>query len=496
MRKRSVDGEEEDGEEEGVEVAVGKEEVGGAVGLSVVRHPQEEVDGGGVVPRGVVEDDGMMAMSQDEEIVGAGAVPGNVGGVVVAPAGGAAVAGTPSGAAGNSSLNANGKRARSDAAEWSEAAITALLDAFGARYIASHRGNLRGKDWADVTRAVNSRGVTGNKTVEQCRNKIDNLKKRFKLEREKGTPSAWPWFRTLDAIVGRAPKRAGIPGGIDGGHRSDPEMKLTLPTTDVLLPPPQPPPPPHPPPMPLLQGVVAPVVQDESDPDNVGETPYSSQRDSHTDFPTFKGTGKDVMSEMTNPNPKPNNNSVPNGAGKLNRKKRKNVCQAGKDVAASIASFAEVFAKIEFAKMELFKDMELRRLEMQYKLAKLAHTSKKGRTNSNIILIELTSSACSYLFESSVKTWWRRQLRRKMYLVPRQNHFEARKQLEMDFLAKLLIESVYGGPCHALIQWYAIENPAAPCRAVHFACVAIPSWEGLIHHGRIEAELRVKVASS
>ncbi|KAL3686873.1 hypothetical protein R1sor_013182 [Riccia sorocarpa] len=393
MSKRSEDGEEEDGEaEEGVEVAVREQELGegSAVGLSVVGHTTgDEVDGGGVVPRAVVEDDGMMAMSQDEEIVGPGAVPGNVG-VVVAQAGGGAPgagggAGTPpgatSGAAGNSNINANGKRARSDAAEWSEAAITALLDAFGARYIASHRGNLRGKDWADVTRAVNSRGVTGNKTVEQCRNKIDNLKKRFKLEREKGTPSAWPWFRTLDAIVGRAPKRAGIPGGIDGGHRSDPEMKLTLPTDVLLLPPPQPPPPSHPPPpMPLLQGVAP--GQDESDPDNVGETPYSSQRDSHTDFPTFKGTGKDVMSEMTNPNPKPNGNAAPNGPGKLNRKKRKNVCQAGKDVAASIASFAEVFAKIEFAKMELFKDMELRRLEMQYKLAKLAHNNKKGRTNS------------------------------------------------------------------------------------------------------------------
>ncbi|BBN08210.1 hypothetical protein Mp_4g09730 [Marchantia polymorpha subsp. ruderalis] len=393
MRKRRVGGEEEDGEEEeeeggggegegegevGVEVAGA--EGGGGAGLGV--GALDEVDGGGVAPRGV-EDDGMMAMSQEEEIVGGGAVAAGVGvGVVVASAGGGGVApGPPSAGAGGNNINSNNssKRARSDAAEWSEAAITALLDAFGARYIASHRGNLRGKDWADVTRAVNARGVTGNKSVEQCRNKIDNLKKRFKLEREKGTPSAWPWFRTLDAIVGRAPKRAGIPGGIDGGHRSDPDIKLSLPT-DVLLPPPQPPPPPHPPPMLALQAVAP--VPDDSDPDNVAETPYSSQRDSHTDFPTFKGTGKDVMSEMTNPNPKANSNAVPNGPGKLNRKKRKNVCQAGKDVAASIASFAEVFAKIEFAKMELFKDMELRRLEMQYKLAKLAHTSKKGRTNS------------------------------------------------------------------------------------------------------------------
>lgn len=264
------------------------------------------------------------------------------------------------------------KRVRSDAAEWSESAITGLLDAFGARYIASHRGNLRGKDWADVTRAVNASGITGTKSVEQCRNKIDNLKKRFKLEREKGTLSAWPWFRTLDAIVGRAPKRAGIHGIIDGGHLSDPDLKVSLPGLDLPRPARQ------------LDQLVSPPRsvgegQEDSDPEYVAETLYSSQRDSHTDFRAFKGLGKDVMSEMT---ANEEVNAVSNGPGKPNRKKRKNLCQAGKDVAASISNFAGVFAKIEFAKMELFKDVELRRLEMQYKLAKLAHNRKQGRTNS------------------------------------------------------------------------------------------------------------------
>ncbi|CAM6111468.1 unnamed protein product [Calypogeia fissa] len=319
----------------------------------------------------------MISISQEAELGGGG------GGTPGVP--GVAASSSPSLLA--EGRSGSSKRVRPDAAaEWSETAITALLDAFGERYIASHRGNLRGKDWADVTRAVNSarEGTAGGmKSVEQCRNKIDNLKKRFKLEREKGVPSAWQWFRTLDAIVGRAPKRAGIVpdhGGVGNGHPCDSsDVRLSLPAEPVLhlhaLSTPSPPP--------LGLGPRPSVhTQNDSDPENVAET-YSSQRDSHTDFPPSKGNGKDVTSEMTNPNPQ-EDVDIPSGSGKtINRKKRKNICHAGRDVAASIASFAEVFAKIEFAKMELYKEMELRRLDMQYKLAKLAHNGKKGSVSSS-----------------------------------------------------------------------------------------------------------------
>lgn len=320
-----------------------------------------------------------MASSPEEELGEGGA--GTPGGPV------AAASSSPSLLAEGRGGSSGKQRGKADAAaEWSENAITALLDAFGERYIASHRGNLRGKDWADVTRAVNSarEGTAGGlKSVEQCRNKIDNLKKRFKLEREKGGPSAWQWFRTLDAIVGRAPKRAGIVpdhAGVGGGQPCESsDVRLSLPIEPVLhlhaLSTPSPPPPV------CLVARPSGNTPNDSDPENVAET-YSSQRDSHTDFPPGKGNGKDVTSEMTNPDPV-GNGDLPSGSGKpSNRKKRKNVCHAGRDVAASIANFAQVFAGIEYAKIEMFKEMELRRLDMQYKLAKLAHSSKKGSVSS------------------------------------------------------------------------------------------------------------------
>ncbi|PWA55914.1 hypothetical protein CTI12_AA423750 [Artemisia annua] len=41
------------------------------------------------------------------------------------------------------------------------------------------------------------------KSVEQCKNKVDNLKKRYKLERHwmvmgSGGTSHWSWFKTMD----------------------------------------------------------------------------------------------------------------------------------------------------------------------------------------------------------------------------------------------------------------------------------------------------------
>lgn len=95
---------------------------------------------------------------------------------------------------------------RKDREEWSDGAIEALLDAYTHRFELLNRGNLRGRDWEDVAAAVNTTTPTSNKTVEQCKNKIDNLKKRFKVECHRlsssSTPTShWPWFSKLHLIV-------------------------------------------------------------------------------------------------------------------------------------------------------------------------------------------------------------------------------------------------------------------------------------------------------
>lgn len=100
---------------------------------------------------------------------------------------------------------------------WSPGATTSLLDAFGEKYAKVQGGHLRIKDWEELTAAVNARcnGERSPKSVDQCKNKVDSLKKRYKLERSRNKTSAsgkiisvWPWFDRLDGLIGHVTQAA------------------------------------------------------------------------------------------------------------------------------------------------------------------------------------------------------------------------------------------------------------------------------------------------
>lgn len=112
---------------------------------------------------------------------------------------------------------------RKDREEWSDTAIACLLEAYTEKFNQLSRGNLRGRDWEEVAEMVSERcggGGSGGekhstssnnkstyKSVEQCKNKIDNLKKRYKVELQRMnngalTVSNWHWFKNIEAIVG------------------------------------------------------------------------------------------------------------------------------------------------------------------------------------------------------------------------------------------------------------------------------------------------------
>ncbi|CAA2970465.1 UMP kinase [Olea europaea subsp. europaea] len=98
---------------------------------------------------------------------------------------------------------------RKDREEWSETAIACLLEAYTDKFMQLNRGNLRGKDWEEVAATVGERCDKQSKSVEQCKNKVDNLKKRYKLERHRlsnggVSVSHWPWFQQMEHIVGNS----------------------------------------------------------------------------------------------------------------------------------------------------------------------------------------------------------------------------------------------------------------------------------------------------
>eukprot|EP00262_Sarcandra_glabra_P003356 TRINITY_DN1402_c0_g1_i1.p1 TRINITY_DN1402_c0_g1~~TRINITY_DN1402_c0_g1_i1.p1 ORF type:complete len:302 (+),score=9.96 TRINITY_DN1402_c0_g1_i1:424-1329(+) len=91
---------------------------------------------------------------------------------------------------------------------WSEGATATLIDAWGERYLELSRGNLKQKHWKDVSDAVSSREdyTKTPKTDIQCKNRIDTLKKKYKLEKAKiangSGPSKWTFFNTVDRLIG------------------------------------------------------------------------------------------------------------------------------------------------------------------------------------------------------------------------------------------------------------------------------------------------------
>nr|GEV62738.1 uridylate kinase [Tanacetum cinerariifolium] len=97
---------------------------------------------------------------------------------------------------------------RKEREEWSEIEISILLDSFTEKYLALDKSLLRWKDWEEVGEDVAEGGGEGDKrkSVEQCKNKIDNLKKRYKVETTRmskgGGVSSWAWFNKMDHVFG------------------------------------------------------------------------------------------------------------------------------------------------------------------------------------------------------------------------------------------------------------------------------------------------------
>ncbi|CAL5409982.1 unnamed protein product [Camellia sinensis] len=103
---------------------------------------------------------------------------------------------------------------------WSEEATSTLVDAWGRRYLELNRGNLRQKDWQEVADAVNLRHGHTKKTRRtdvQCKNRIDTLKKKYKVEKARvsesngSVASSWSFFPRLDYLIGSTAKKAPSP---------------------------------------------------------------------------------------------------------------------------------------------------------------------------------------------------------------------------------------------------------------------------------------------
>ncbi|XP_056173172.1 trihelix transcription factor ENAP2-like isoform X1 [Syzygium oleosum] len=124
---------------------------------------------------------------------------------------------------------------------WSEEATATLIEAWGRRYVELNRGNLRQKDWQEVADAVNALHGLSKKTHRtdvQCKNRIDTVKKKYKIEKARisssggggGLASPWVFYDRLEALIGSSSSSS------SAGKKASPSPSVSPLSPPVALP--------------------------------------------------------------------------------------------------------------------------------------------------------------------------------------------------------------------------------------------------------------------
>ncbi|KAJ6846139.1 trihelix transcription factor ASIL1 [Iris pallida] len=103
--------------------------------------------------------------------------------------------------------------------EWSDGGILSLLEVYEAKWLLRNRAKLKGSDWEDIAREVSVRSSGTSKTPNQCKNKIESMKKRYRTEaaaaaaakHPSACSSSWQFFARMDSLVKGAPNCSAQP---------------------------------------------------------------------------------------------------------------------------------------------------------------------------------------------------------------------------------------------------------------------------------------------
>ncbi|KAI4332966.1 hypothetical protein L6164_017830 [Bauhinia variegata] len=136
----------------------------------------------------------------------------------------------PIGSGGSAAAGGGGDRLKRD--EWSEGAVSSLLEAYESKWVLRNRAKLKGHDWEDVARHVSSRAnsTKSPKTQTQCKNKIESMKKRYRSESASADASSWPLYSRLDLLL----------RGTGPASNQAPPATVVVPPPATLLQPPHP----------------------------------------------------------------------------------------------------------------------------------------------------------------------------------------------------------------------------------------------------------------
>ena len=275
---------------------------------------------------------------------------------------------------------------------WSEDATFTLIDAWGERYLELNRGNLRQKHWQEVADAVNNRHHAGGATTPkrprrtdvQCKNRIDTLKKKYKIEKARVSESSgsyqspWPFFSRLDALIGDTfPAKKPSPPATGRG---------TPPSAGKTTPPP--------PPAWITSHPVGPRSGTQKRPATAALPAAANREDSYfrRNFSAFAAAAAAAAEADSGDS----EGSMSGGGGRRGRERdgERNCWEVGySELAQAIERFGEIYERVEAAKqrqmvelekqrMQFAKDLEYQRMQLfmetQVQLQKIKRTKRNS----------------------------------------------------------------------------------------------------------------------
>ncbi|MED6137685.1 hypothetical protein PIB30_067253 [Stylosanthes scabra] len=313
--------------------------------------------------------------------------------------------------------------------EWSEGAVSTLLEAYESKWVLRNRAKLKGHDWEDVARHVSSRAnsTKSPKTQTQCKNKIESMKKRYRSESATADASSWPLYSRLDLLLrGTGPVSGPVPSTLapalpppvtvavaaaaaTGSHQSlhfsnnQPLMLLEPPPSSLAMSQAlhQPPPPPG--------GPAAPPP--------LATTAQNSHGSNGVERLIAKedGLGTKSSDHVSNKNPLDTDSSTPalySEKDKLRCNKRKMKMESNKqqrrrkedmEIAGSIRWLAEVVVRSEQTRMDTMKEIEKMRVEAEAKRGEMDLKRTEIIANTQLEIARIFASVNNKGVDSSLR---------------------------------------------------------------------------------------------
>lgn len=290
--------------------------------------------------------------------------------------------------------------------EWSEGAVSCLLEAYETKWVLRNRAKLKGHDWEDVARFVSARASCSKspKTQTQCKNKIESMKKRYRSESATADGSSWPLYPRLDLLLrgSNPPPPPQLPQPIPLSTNPPPPPLLLLDPSPTSV---------HPPPLPPPLPTAAPPNFVTTAPNSHGSNGVDHRMLAKDDGvgggPKLSDNLSDKIAAMDTDSSTP---ALYSDKDKLRWKKIKMKSEKNKrrkkeerEIADSIRWLAEAVLKSEQARMETMKEIEKMRAEAEAKRGEMDLKRTEILANTQLEIARLFAGVSSKGIDSSLR---------------------------------------------------------------------------------------------